>query len=330
MNLLTMKDLKKNNILFVLLSILFSANSIGNNPFPTSYESFLEDCDACGCGNNGGSLGMGGVIDNNFFGIRYLYQKYNSKDGIFNNSPNIDESFNTIQIWSRIPITENIEIQAFVPFHFHHRNYINKTTSINGLGDISLFANYTLLKKQNSNYIETTDKITSTNHLLKIGGGIKIPTGKFDEKINNTINPSFQLGTGSIDYMTNIQYTYKYNELGMTNFLNYYFKTTNEKEYKFGNQLNFSSSFFYVFKDNQNHSFVPSLGISGEFYKSNKKFNLEIKNTKGHALFSNIGMEYNTEKLTFGALAIYPINQKLAQGTIEIEYRTSIYLNYNF
>ena len=46
------------------------------NPFPADYRLFLEDCDACGCSNNGGSLGMGGVVDNNFVGVRYLYQKY--------------------------------------------------------------------------------------------------------------------------------------------------------------------------------------------------------------------------------------------------------------
>ncbi|MEX6626591.1 transporter [Tenacibaculum salmonis] len=329
-NLLKIKDLLKIKKTYLLLFTLLTTVMYSENPFPSDYRLFLEDCDACGCSNNGGSLGMGGILENNFIGVRYLHQQYESKDGIFNNSPKIEESFNTMQIWSRIPITSKLDVQVFVPYHFHTRNYIDKSTQISGLGDVSLFANYTLINQQKGAYNETSDKVTSTNHLLKIGGGIKLPTGSFNEKNNNAINPSFQLGTGSLDYIANVQYVYKYNKLGVTNYVNYYYKTVNKKEYKFGNQFNFNSAFFYVFKDNQKHSFVPSLGVSGEFYQSNEKFNLDIKNTKGHALFTNIGFEYNTEKITFGALGMYPINQNLAQGTIEVKYRTSLYFNYNF
>lgn len=329
MNLLKIKDLlskKTHTFLFCMLAIVMYSN----NPFPADYRLFLEDCDACGCSNNGGSLGMGGVVDNNFVGVRYLYQKYESRDGIFNNSPIINETFNTLQVWSRIPLAKKIALQVFIPFHFHNRNYVDKINEINGLGDITVLSNYTILNKKNGAYNEATDKVSSSNHLLKIGVGVKLPTGSYDAAINNSINPSFQLGTGSVDYIANMQYVYKYNKFGITNYLNYYYKTTNKKEYRFGNQFNFNSTFFYVFKDNKNHAFVPSLGVSGEFYAHNKNFNIQVINTNGHALFSNIGVEYNTEKMTFGGLAMYPINQNLAQGTIEVKYRTSLYINYNF
>ncbi|CAM1334504.1 MULTISPECIES: hypothetical protein [Tenacibaculum] len=327
---LQIKDLNLNKIVF-LISIFIGTQCFSKDIFPPSYKAFLEEeCDACGCSNNGGSLGMGGVIDNNFVGVRYLHQKYQSKDGIFSDSPKINEFFNTVQIWSRIPIIENLELQVFVPYHFHHREYITKKTSINGLGDISLFANYSIINQQKATYNKITDRVHSTNHVVKIGAGVKLPTGNYNEKINNSVNPSFQLGTGSVDYIANLQYVYKYNNIGVTNYVNYYYKTTNDKEYKFGNQFNFNSAFFYVFKDNKAHAFVPSLGVSGEFYQSNEKYNLPVKNTDGHAIFTNIGIEYNSEKLTFGALAMYPIDQNLSQGIIEVQYRTSVYINYNF
>lgn len=327
-NLLLTSVLPSKSIIFLLFLWTMNANAHTHPIFPKSYKAFF--CDACGCSNNGGSLGMGGVIENNFVGIRYLHQKYESKDGIFKNSPKIDEFFNTVQVWSRIPIVKNLEVQAFVPFHFHYRKYTNKETAISGLGDISIIGNYTLIDKKGGSYNEETDKISSSNHLLKIGAGVKLPTGEYNEKINNAINPSFQLGTGSVDYLANLQYVYKYNNFGVTNYLNYYVKTTNDKEYKFGNQFNFNSTFFYVFKDNRKHSFVPSLGISGEFYQGNEKYKLPVKDTEGHALFSSIGVEYNTEKLTFGTQGMFPIDQNLAQGVIKAKYRTSIYVNYNF
>lgn len=330
-NLLQIRGLLNKENLIVVVMLFYVTISFANNPFPRYYKWFLEDCDACGCSNNGGSLGLGGVVDNNFIGVRYLHQKYQSKDGVFNNSPLINEYFNTIQVWSRIPVLkEKLEVQVFIPFHFHSRDYIDKTTAINGLGDLSFIVNYTVLNAKNGNYNELKDKISSSNHLLKIGAGLKLPTGNYNEAVNNSINPSFQLGTGSFDVVTNLQYVYKYNNFGITNYLNYYLKTTNNKSYKFGNQFNFNSTFFYVLKDNKNHNFVPSIGVSGEFYEQNKVFNLPVKNTDGYALFSSIGAEYNTESLTFGLVAMYPIQQKLAQGTIDVKYRSSIYLNYNF
>lgn len=329
-NLLQMNVLQ-NRKLNTLIIILFTIYTYASNPFPAHYSSFLKTaCDACGCSNNGGSLGMGGVIENNFVGIRYLFQKYQSKDGIFNDSPIINEYFNTIQVWSRIPIIKNLEVQAFIPFHFHNREYVDKTTSINGLGDASILINYTIIDQIKGNYNKKTDKVSSSNHLLKIGIGVKLPTGTYNKAINNSINPSFQLGTGSFDVISNLQYTFKYNNFGITNYANYYVKTVNEEQYRFGNQFNFNSTLFYVFKDVKKRTFVPSTGISGEFYDPNEQFNLPIKKTEGYALFGNIGLEYNTKNITLGASSMYPINQKLAQGTIKTKYRTSLYVNYNF
>lgn len=330
-----MNFLKTNNlhhkIKITTLAMMLSVSSFANIPFPISYTSFLDlDCDACGCSNSGGSLGMGGVIDNNFIGIRYLYQQYQSKDGIFSDSPKIDEHFNTFQLWSRIPVFRKLEAQVFIPYHSHNRKYTNKITKIAGLGDISVLVNYSIIDIKKSNYNKKTDKINTNYHLLKIGSGIKLPTGSYSVRINNAINPSFQLGTGSFDYIANLQYVFKHNAFGVTNYINYYLKSANKKDYKFGNQLNFSSTFFYAFKDNAKKVFVPSFGISGEFYDKNQQFELDVKDTNGEAVFSNIGIEYNTKQVTLGASAMYPIYQNLAQGLIKIKMRTTLYFNYNF
>jgi hypothetical protein len=53
----------------------------------------------------GGSMGFSSMLNSNFIGIRYFNQSYSSRDGIFANSPWIDENFNTAQIWTKIPVT---------------------------------------------------------------------------------------------------------------------------------------------------------------------------------------------------------------------------------
>ena len=56
------------------------------------------DCDACGCSASGGSMGFSSMLNNNFIGVRYFKQSYTSRDGIFANSPWIDENFITARL----------------------------------------------------------------------------------------------------------------------------------------------------------------------------------------------------------------------------------------
>ncbi|WP_276167246.1 hypothetical protein [Zobellia alginiliquefaciens] len=54
-------------------------------------------------------------------------------------------------------------------------------------------------------------------HFLQLGGGIKMPTGKYDKKNNEGIvNPSFQLGNGSWDYVLAINYGFTYKNWGIS------------------------------------------------------------------------------------------------------------------
>src|SRR5690606_18731956 len=58
-------------------------------------------CDACGCAATGGGLGFTSVFDQKYVGIRYMYQSYHTKDGVYNNSPYVQDHFNTVQLWGR-------------------------------------------------------------------------------------------------------------------------------------------------------------------------------------------------------------------------------------
>src|SRR3970040_2811289 len=118
-------------------------------------EDFEFDCDACGCSASGGSMGFSSMLNNNFVGLRYLNQSYSSRDGIFANSPWVDENFNTVHIWTKIPITEKIQISALVPYHFHNRELSTGTESIKGLGDISVMAMYSVYQTHRDSTVFT-------------------------------------------------------------------------------------------------------------------------------------------------------------------------------
>jgi len=280
-----------------------------------------DDCDACGCSSNGGSMGFSSMFNNNFVGLRYFNQSYTSRDGIFNNSPWVDENFNTVQIWARIPITKKLQLTALIPYHFHNRERTTGNENIEGIGDITVLAMYTIYETQRDSTILT--------HKLQLGGGVKTPTGKFDAENNKgSVNPSFQVGTGSWDYLLTTEYVLKRKQLGMNTMLSYTFKTENEKLYQFGNQFNYGSTFFYMF-DWDALKLVPQLGVAGEVYDGNRQYKLDVADTSGDILFGKFGFEAGKDKFSVGVNAMLPINQNLSNGKVEANYRWSVNLNYS-
>jgi hypothetical protein len=317
--------MKKIIVMFALL-VGFSAFSFtvkdSISAFTFQRLAMMEDfdCDACGCSASGGSMGFGSMLNNNFVGLRYLKQSYTSRDGIFANSPWIDETFNTIQAWGRIPITEKIQISALVPYHFNERELTAGTENISGLGDITVMALYTVF--------ETKKDSTFFSHKINLGGGVKIPTGKFKEANNlGSVNQSFQLGTGSWDFPVVSEYIIKHKNLGLNTTMNYIFKTENSKNYQYGDQFNYAGTFFYLF-DLKSVQIVPQAGLAGEVYQTNKQHSLDLPNTAGDILFSKFGIEAGKDKFSVGVNVMLPINQNLSSGNMEANYRWSVNLNY--
>lgn len=298
-----------------------SGNFPGLNPFSRNY-AIPEgiDCDACGCSASGGSMGFASMLNTNFIGIRYFNQQYKSTDGLYTNSPWYKENFNTVQVWARIPVTKKIQVSALIPYHFHNRETATGNQDINGIGDITVLAMYQLY--------QTHKDSTFFTHTLQVGGGVKAPTGKFDQANAGTVNPSFQLGTGSWDYMLASEYIIRRKRFGLNTMLNYTIKTENNKQYRFGNQFNYAGTFFYLY-EKEKLSIAPQLGLAGELYGHNYQYSEVVRKTSGDVFFGKAGVELGKNKFSFGANVMIPIAQNLSAGRVEAKYRWSINLNYS-
>ncbi|PDS24819.1 transporter [Flavobacterium branchiophilum] len=316
--------MKKTIILFILFFQMVNATEKDSlqfkNPFTKFYDLLDDDCDACGCSASGGSMGFASMLNSNFVGIRYFNQQYKSTDGLYTNSPWYTENFNTTQVWARIPVKKNIQISVLIPYHAHNRETATGKQSINGIGDLTVLAMYRLYQTQ-------TDS-TFFAHTLQMGGGLKLPTGKYNDANSGTINPSFQVGTGSWDYLLATEYILRRKQFGLNTMLNYVIKTENEKHYRFGNQWNYATTLFYLYEKDA-LSFAPQLGLAGETYQNNYQHGIQLNETSGNALFGKIGFEVGRNALSFGANVMLPIKQNLTGGNVEANYRWSINLNYS-
>lgn len=292
---------------------------MANTP-PPNFKKYLDDCDACGCSASGGGMGFSSMINQNFVGVRYFYQSYSSRDGIFNDSKWIDENFNTVQVWARIPVFKNFQVSALVPYHFHNRELSTGEQTINGLGDVTVLGLYTIYQTQKDSTVFV--------HTLQAGAGVKAPTGKYDAENKQSVNPSFQVGTGSWDYMLAAEYVIRHKNIGLNTMLNYTFKTENDKYYQFGDQFNYAGTFFYTIEKNK-VTLVPQIGIAGEVYATNRQYNEDVPNTKGDILLGKLGLEAGTGNFSFGVNGMLPISQNLTGGRVEANYRWSVNLNYS-
>lgn len=302
-----------------------NSNSIElSNPSYFGYKNikktYFYDCDACGCSASGGSMGFASMLNSNFVGVRYFNQHYRSNDGLYSNSPWFNEDFNTVQVWARIPIVKQVQVSVLIPYHFHTRETKSGNQEINGLGDLTLLGLVTVL--------QTHKDSTRFKHQWQVGAGIKAPTGIYNQNSAvGGVNPSFQVGTGSWDYLFTTEYVLKFKKMGINNLLNYIVKTENKKEYRFGNQFNYGSTLYYLFEKN-NMAIAPQLGVAGEVYTSNYQYGEKVRNTTGDVLFGKWGIEIGWNKFSLGATYFKPINQNLMMGLVEAKSRLTFNVNY--
>ncbi|PZU86378.1 MAG: hypothetical protein DI529_08790 [Chryseobacterium sp.] len=280
----------------------------------SKYEAFF--CDACGCAAGNGSSGFESLLNPQFIGIKYFVQHYKAKENLFTNDLTQNQYFNTVQIWGKIPVTEKLSIYGSLPFQFHEKKTLQGDIAINGIGDANVMGIYEIFNSNNS------------FHQLNGGMGIKIPLGKFDEKGITGINPSFQLGTGSWDYLLALSYKYQKNLFALMFNTDYTIKTENKKHYQFGNQWNYSATGFYRLWRNNNSTFSGKLGFQGEIYDWNKQFGEVMPRTAGSALYGKLGFEMAYKKFSLGSEVMLPAYTNLAGGDIEAKSRFSLFVNF--
>ena len=329
-----MKDFQnsKKHIILVLVFIMqiMVANADSNKPPCTShnYNPLKVMCDLCGCSTSSGSFGFGTLSHANFIGLRYIYQNFESKDGIFENSPESKETFKTYQLWAQLPVNESLYVSVNLPYQDLSRKRLNTNTeNLNGIGDASAIGWYKLkfYKKESDSLTFNTAREPS-GHSIQFGLGVKLPTGKFEEALADNVNPGFQVGTGSIDGVFSVGYNYGTNIFGLNTLMTYYVKGENKNDYQFGNQFSYSANFFTAIS-RETYNIMPFVGISGDVYNNIKQYGETLADTDGKIINATIGSELALEKFIFGLNYTLPVSQALFGGNVQSKNRFSIYVN---
>lgn len=278
----------------------------------------LYACDVCGCGSSNSSS-FANMLGGNYIGFTYNYMHFQYIQSNANpNIPLADDHVNTLSITGQYQITDKLQVNAMVPYRFNNRYKTSGDFSNQGIGDVSVLGLISLLNQESS-------------HSLKIGAGIKMPTGEFDLK-NSSLNQTSaaQLGTGSWDVLLPLQYNYNVNQWSVNVSAMYFIKGENEDEFKYGNQTQVNINTSYVFPLSTGWSIAPTVGVSYDYFLASERFDIVDNRTKGYMTNANIGLQLETEKMVFGMNAQLPIDQNLIDNEVTLNYGVGVYTYWKF
>ncbi|MES1215757.1 MAG: transporter, partial [Bacteroidota bacterium] len=270
----------KKSMAFFCISLLFIFSS--------------RACEICGCGVGTQYIGLLPQFNHHFFGTRYRFSSFNTR--LYDDPSEFSKDFyQTIEFWGGLNIGKRWQLLGFVPYNIVYQNSDEGITHRNGLGDITLLANYKLL-----------DKLSGSKHTVSqqiwIGGGVKLPTGKFsvdpsDPDLASIANS--QVGSGSTDFLLNAQYNIRINKIGISSNVGYKINTTNKDNYKFGNRFSANSFVFYTVPVGKT-VLMPNIGILYDHSAANDLQNTKINLTGGNLLMASAGTEITLNKVSLG------------------------------
>lgn len=277
------------------------------------------------------AVGKKSLSDYNYPSITQQIQNGQSGNG---HQHGVDNSYyqeyrNDIELRANVFWHDKASVAFSIPFRqvvlFRDGKQDN---NLAGLGDPVFMLNYFPLD------LTGDMQNRKTGHRIALGGGVKLPFGKFSVRsYNDEVIPSYQPGSGSFDFIFQSSYMLTFKKWGWFNYYSYRFNTQNPNGYRFSNTMNYRSTVFMSVKKKRSQ-IIPHMGIdllkanADEFnkYKNEKP----TKNSGGLLMLGNIGIEYFYKNygltLTYGI----PIVQKLNGEQFQFKHQLQVGIQFLF
>lgn len=285
-------------------------------------------CEICGCSVNGYQFGILPQFKKHFVGVRHQYRSFRSQHlvsqqlYIYGNQSK--EYYHSTELWGRWQAGKRVQLFAFLPYHHFKQVEAGTTSRANGLGDATLMGYYTAFN--NAGKLHKTFKQT-----LQIGGGIKLPTGRFlTNRGEAELNPHLNTGTGSVDYFLNAMHNMRYKRFGLTAEASYRINSLNDYQFRYGNRLTTAARFFYWKDVSKTTSVLPQLGITWERSARDILYTDKQPFTGGTATQLVTGVDVFMPHVAVNLSYHQPIQQNLARGLVTLNPQVMVGLTYIF
>ncbi|MEE9439800.1 MAG: hypothetical protein V3V14_12415 [Saprospiraceae bacterium] len=166
---------------------------------------------------------------------------------------------------------------------------------------------------------------------LEGGGGLSLPTGRYDSNIHDRDLPeNFNVGKGTIGYLIEATSVISINTYGLV-FSNSYILNDNTKSgYHFGNQFNSQLSVYKIIQQKE-YQIIPNFGIGAEHTSTdNYTNNRAVEGTGGNGIFASTSLNFKTNTWQIGTSFSLPLAEIFSDGEVKSKGRISGHISYIF
>jgi hypothetical protein len=259
-----------------------------------------QSCCAGGAGScctpGGGGCSILPELDKHIIGLNYSYSLYNTSTypgmtmmngmdmAMMGAGTPTKGTMNTIQLFGRFNLPKRFQLSVSLPVSFLREQSSAETDRSAGLGDASAMLFYSVFsRKMFAN--------KKSKHQLRIGAGVKAPTGKFSMNSDGLFTTDLQLGTGSVDFLFNLNYTYTFRRFGFTASANYKKNLDNKYHYQFGDVTGGSLNAFYALNLPKGFTVTPKAGATYSHMLYNVYDKEQLLGTGGDVLRATAGLD---------------------------------------
>lgn len=331
--------MKKLTLLIVMLFLSVSLKAERNpkhvhfhKPLKLSDLSDIQDkseteCDLCGC-----YMGLEPNFDKNQIGLRYYTFKFYTPghtetpeeqllDHPGHGTTESTEYYNNIELYGRIYLSPKTRIIFGIPFSMNEID----SKALNGVGDLRVLAQYNVYNTEMSG-------MTNFWQRIFLGGGLKLPTGVYNKQLTfGVVEPHFQPGTGSLDFLFTGLYIAKLEKVGIgwRNDIVYTLNTTNKNDYKFANRFNWASTFSYdIITSSLN--ILPKAGVYLETANPDQLNGVDAEGSGGTVWMGTMGIDITYKMLSMDFDYQLPISQNFIGEQADNDYRFFVGMGYSF
>ncbi len=244
-------------------------------------------CDVCGCKVGGSLAGSEMDSDKHYIGATYNFNQYETKidwttenrnsGGDYLANEYSKDKYHQLDFIVNLGINENFRIAWNQPIKYQMVASSETEESLYGFGD-PLFQVQWLILSSQSGY-----KKVISNHLSS-SLGVQIPLGNSNalDKNGNKHNENFQLGVGARGYYSSLQHTLRYFKYGLHTEAMYLINSTNDLEYKRGDQKSFQTALLF-YDQWRNYSYNIKIGTSYDHSGRDKSYGFWKANRGGES-----------------------------------------------
>lgn len=282
-------------------------------------------CSICGCASGANYNGILPQYRKNIIALRHRYRGFDQSIKQTNGSYlNSTYTYSSYELWGRIYLKDRLQLFFNLPYTVNTLTDADGQSTLTGINDMSFQLNYNII-----NTTFDTSRVHTVQHNLLIGAGVKLPTGKYQQRNKKDLMyaENFQAGSGAFSYLGSIIYNLRYRKVGLNADVNYIYNTENELKYAFGNQLT-SSLTAFAWLNKGSFSFLPNTGVFYEHLDRDIRNGYYNSLSGGYALNYHAGLDIYYKTMFLGMIVQSPLVQEI--GSDQITYKAKYMINLGF